>query len=155
FALSSVPLSELYVPAATRALAAARGVVRSGARVAELLCREDRATGVRLQDGEAIAADAVILAVPLSALRPIVPAGLAASLRALGEAATAPIVSVPCWLDRAVGWGSPFLGLPGCRTHWLFDLGPSRSAGHRLASVSSGARFWDGASDEEIAAQVL
>src|SRR5262249_13022933 len=73
FALASVPLSALYVPDATRAIEAAGGVVRSGARVAEVSCREDRVTGVRLQDGETIAADVVILAVPLSALRSVVP----------------------------------------------------------------------------------
>src|SRR5262245_32198477 len=104
FALASVPLSELYVPDATRAITAG-GVVRSGARVAEVVCGEDRASGVRLQDGETIAADAVILAVPVSALWRMVPEAFAAAspLRALADLDTSPIVSVHCWLDRAVG----------------------------------------------------
>src|SRR5205814_6728957 len=37
----------------------------------------------------------------------------------------------------------------------LFDCGPARDGGHRVASVTSGARFWEGASDEGIAAEVL
>ena len=64
-------------------------------------------------------------------------------------------MSVHLWLDRPVGWGSSFLGLLGGRAQWLFDCGPARAGGHRVASVTSGARFWDEASDEAIAAEVL
>ena len=64
-------------------------------------------------------------------------------------------MSVHLWLDRRSGWGSSFLGLLGGRAQWLFDCGPARDGGHRVASVTSGARFWDEASDEAIAAEVL
>src|SRR5438552_858556 len=75
--------------------------------------------------------------------------------RALAAVGTSPIVSVHLWLDRSVGWGSSFLGLLGGRAQWLFDCGPARDGGQRVATVTSGARFWDDASDEAIAAEVL
>src|SRR5262249_14162833 len=68
---------------------------------------------------------------------------------------TSPIVSVHLWLDRFVGWGSPFVGLLGGRAQWLFDCGPTRTGGQRIASVTSGARFWDDETDETIAAEVV
>jgi len=64
-------------------------------------------------------------------------------------------VSVHLWLDRPVGWSSAFLGLLGGRAQWLFDCGPGPGGGQRVASVTSGARFWEDASDAEIAAEVL
>ena len=59
-------------------------------------------------------------------------------------------MSVHLWLDRPVGWDSPFLGLLGGRAQWLFACAPGR-----IASVTSGARFWDDAPDEAIVSEVL
>jgi uncharacterized protein with NAD-binding domain and iron-sulfur cluster len=68
---------------------------------------------------------------------------------------TSPIVSTHLWLDRPVAWGSAFLGLLASRAQWLFDCGPTPGGGQRLASVTSGARFWDEAADEDIAREVM
>ena len=54
-------------------------------------------------------------------------------------------------INGAVGWGSSFLGLLGGRAQWLFDCGATMAGGHRVASVTSGARFWDDADDESFA----
>jgi uncharacterized protein with NAD-binding domain and iron-sulfur cluster len=62
---------------------------------------------------------------------------------------------VHLWLDRPVDWGSAFLGLLCGRAQWLFDCGPTRTGGHRIASVTSGARFWDDERDEVIAGEVM
>jgi squalene-associated FAD-dependent desaturase len=157
FALARVPLSALYTDDARAAIEAAGGRVRTGTTVAGLVLAGGRAEAVVLRDGERVRANAVVLAVPLSALLRLLPPVLLAAppFRALAGIGTSPIVSVHLWLDRAVGWGAPFLGLLGGRTQWLFDGGPSRTGGHRLASVTSGARFWDQASDEAIAAEVV
>ena len=92
-----------------------------------------------------------MLALPVRALLAILPEALraAAPFRALATLATSPIVSVHLWLDRRVDWGSGFLGLTAGRAQWLFDCG-----GTRVATVSSGARFWDDTDDDTIVAEV-
>ena len=152
FALARVPLSDLYTSDACRAVEKAGGTVTTGAAVASLSLAGERVDGVVLKDGRRIAADAAVLAVPFTALLRFLPPALrdVPPFRALARLGTSPIVSVHLWLDRPVRWGSPFLGLLGGRTQWLFDCG-----GHRIASVTSGARFWDDAADEQIAAEVL
>jgi len=152
-----VPLSELYTSDARRAIGAAGGTVATGAAVASLALEGERVGGVLLRDGRRVDADAVVLAVPCAALLRLLPPALRDEppFRALAAVGTSPIVSVHLWLDRPVGWGSSFLGLLGGRAQWLFDCGPARDGGQRVASVTSGARFWDDASDEAIAAEVL
>ncbi len=157
FALATVPLSELYTTDARRAIEAGGGTVVTGAAVASLALEGERVEAVLLRDGRRVGADAVVLTVPCAALLRLLPPALrdAPPFRALAAVGTSPIVSVHLWLDRPVGWGSSFLGLLGGRAQWLFDCGPARDGGHRVASVTSGARFWDEASDEAIAAEVL
>jgi len=157
FALAAVPLSELYTADARHAIEAAGGSVVTGAAVASLALEAEHARAVLLRDGRRVDADAVILAVPCAALLRLLPPALRAAppFRALAAVGTSPIVSVHLWLDRPVGWGSSFLGLLGGRAQWLFDCGPARDGGRRVASVTSGARFWNDASDEAIAAEVL
>ncbi|HLY37836.1 MAG TPA: hydroxysqualene dehydroxylase HpnE [Candidatus Binatia bacterium] len=152
FALAAVPLSELYTTDARAAIEATGGTVLTGATVAALTLHRERADGVLLRDGRRVGADAVVLALPCAALLRVLPPVLrdAPAFRALAGVGTSPIVSVHLWLDRPVGWGSTFLGLLAGRAQWLFQCAPSR-----LASVTSGARFWDDTSDDEIAAEVL
>lgn len=157
FALPSVPLSALYTGDARRVVEEAGGAVLLGATAAALDCAEGRVEAVCCRDGRRVEADAFVLAVPVGALLRLLPPALrdAPPFRTLAAVATSPIVSVHLWLDRAVGWGSPFLGLLGGRAQWLFDCGPSAEGGQRLASVTSGARAWDETPDEDIAAEVV
>jgi len=157
FALATVPLSALYTDDARRVIENAGGIVRTGAVVATLALDDGRVAGVVLRDGERIAADAAVIALPCAALLRILPDALrdAPAYRRLAGLATSPIVSLHLWLDRAVGWGGPFLGLLESRAQWLFDCGASRDGGHRIASVTSGARFWDETGDDAIVAEVL
>ena len=157
FALSRVPLSELYTVDAQRAIERAGGTVRTGAAVATLALGPEGVEALVLRDGTRVAADAVVLAVPVAALLRLLPSRLrdAPPFRPLASVGTSPIVSVHVWLDRHVGWGGPFLGLLGGRAQWLFDAGVAADGGHRIASVTSGARFWDDVADDEIAAEVL
>src|SRR5262249_4676441 len=152
FALATVPLSELYTTDARRAVEERGGTVLTGATVATLALEGERVRAVGLRDGREIPADAVVLAVPCGALLRLLPPALAqtSAFRALPSLGSSRIVSVHPWLDRPVGWGSPFLGLLGGRAQWLFACAPGR-----IASVTSGARFWDDASDETIVAEVL
>ncbi len=155
FVVSRVPLSDLYTTDARALVERAGGRVLTGAPVTGLALETDRVRGVALRDG-VVDADAVILAVPCAALLRLLPPALLseAPFRALAGMGTSPIVSTHLWLDRPVAWGSAFLGLLGSRAQWLFDCGPV-AGGHRLASVTSGARFWDESSDEDIAREVM
>src|SRR5262249_13676051 len=152
FALARVPLSELYTDDARHAIETAGGSVVTAAAVASLTLHGGCADGVLLRDGRRVEADAVVLALPCAALLRVLPPLLreAPAFRALAAVGPSPVVSVPLWLDRHAAWGAPFLGLLGGRTQWLFDSGSGR-----LASVTSGARFWDDAADDAIAAEVL
>jgi len=157
FVVSRVPLSELYTTDARALVERAGGRVLLGAPVIGLALETDRVRGVVLRDGGVLDADAIILAVPCAALLRLLPAALRgeAPFQALAGMGTSPIVSTHLWLDRPVAWGSAFLGLLRSRAQWLFDCGPTSAGGHRLASVTSGARFWDEASDEAIAREVM
>lgn len=157
FALAAVPLSALYTTDAERAVADAGGTVRTGASVATLALDGSRVTGVLLKDGTRLDADAVVLAVPCGALLRLLPSALRAlpAFRALEAIGTSPIVSVHLWLDRPVAWGSPFLGLLGTETQWLFDCGPTAAGGCRLATVTSGAHAWNDLDDAVITGRVL
>ena len=157
FAVPRVPLSALYTTDARRVIEAEGGRVQTGSTVASLALADGAVLGVILRDGGLVTADAVILAVPCAALLRLLPVTLrtTAAFSALAGVGTSPIVSAHLWLDRDVGWGAPFLGLLASRAQWLFDCGPTAEGGRRLASVSSGARFWDDADDAVIVGEVL
>jgi len=152
FVLPAAPLSDVYTTDARRVVEEAGGRVLSGATVVTLALDGDRVRAVVLRDGRHVPADAVVLAVPCGALLRLLPPALvqASPFRSLHALGSSPIVSVHLWLDRPVGWDSPFLGLLGGRAQWLFACAPGR-----IASVTSGARFWDDAPDEAIVSEVL
>jgi len=157
FVVARVPLSEVYTTDARAVIERAGGRVLTGTPVTGLVLGSGGAEGVVVRDGSLVEADAVILAVPCAALLRLLPPGLRdeRTFRALAEVGTSPIVSTHLWLDRPVTWGSTFLGLLASRAQWLFDCGPTAAGGQRVASVTSGARFWDETSDEEIAREVM
>lgn len=128
--LPAAPLGELHGDAAGRALEAAGAAVRLRARAASL-----DGLAVVLADGERVAGDAVVVALPP-----------AESAELLGEPAPpledSPIVSVHLWLDRPI-LGPPLAALLASPAHWVFDRG--RLTGHEpdrgqyLTVVASGA----------------
>jgi len=162
FGLARAPLGPALTAPARAAIERAGGRVRTGVPIQAIDVEQGCVRGVIARDGERIAADVVIVAVPVSALLRLLPPALADAppYRALAVVATSPIVSVHLWTDRAVAVGdaaagAPFVGLLETRAHWLFDCGASRAGGTRLATVTSGARAWDGADDAAIVADVL
>ncbi|HET7292366.1 MAG TPA: hydroxysqualene dehydroxylase HpnE [Vicinamibacteria bacterium] len=93
---------------------------------------------------ERVAADAVIAAVPWSALPALLPEGLrgAPPFASLARLAGSPIVSVELWLDRVVV-ERPMVGLRDCEVEWVFDKGRlygRRGAPQHLAFIISAAR---------------
>jgi squalene-associated FAD-dependent desaturase len=162
FGFARGPLGDVFAAPVRAAIERAGGTVRTGAAVAALDLAGDRVCAVILRDGWRLAADAVVLAVPLSVALPLLPAALrgAQPFASLATASTSPIVSVHLWMPTEVevgapAAGAPFVGLLDTQAQWLFDCGPSASGGRRVATVTSGARAWDDADDRTIADAVL
>jgi squalene-associated FAD-dependent desaturase len=124
------PLGDMHGEAAGRVLAERGALVRTNARVVQL--EQDAAI---LADGERVAGDAFVLAVP-----PV------ENARLLGEPAPAledsPIVSVHLLFDRRL-LQHDLAALLGSRAHWVFDrgrlTGKEPESGQYLTVVSSGA----------------
>jgi squalene-associated FAD-dependent desaturase len=160
FGFARGPLGDVLAEPVRAAIERAGGTVRTNAPAATIETAGDRVVAVLLRDGWRIPADAVVLAVPVSALLRLLPTALRTTdpFAALAAAETSPIVSVHVWTDAEVhvgAAGAPFVGLLDTQAHWLFDCGPSGAGGRRLATVTSGARAWDGLDDDAIVATVL
>ena len=157
FLLPTLPLSELYAEPAQKFIEERGGEVRCRIGVDAIERRGGELEVVA--QGEAIAAKAVVLAVPPAALARMDPAPLRPSPEL--QRAT-PIVSGTLWLDRSLDPEVPaFCGLIDCNTQWLFRVdrlhatNPTASQpGERIACVRSGAREWTHMPRTEIAEQM-
>ena len=123
------PLGEMHGEAAARALAEAGATVLTQTRAAAVYD-----TGVELAEGQAIEADAVVLATQA--------AECAALLGEEGPTlADSPIVSVHLWFDRPI-MEPTLAALLDSPAHWVFDRGRLTShapeRGQYLTVVSSG-----------------
>ena len=127
--LPAAPLGDMHGEAAGGVLSGAGAVVRTGARVAAF---EDDA--VVLADGERVAGDSFVLAVPPSESARL----LDEPEPELGES---PIVSVHLLFDCSI-LGPPLAALLGSPAHWVFDrgrlTGQLPASGQYLTVVSSG-----------------
>jgi protoporphyrinogen oxidase len=128
-----VGLSRLIDPPAREAIEARSGRVLTGRAVAEA-----GPGGVTLSDGERLAADAVVLALPPERVRAVAPDALPAD-PGLGAS---PIVNVHVWYDRPV-MDEPFTAVVDGPAQWIFNrtaMGHGGGVGHHLAVSISGAR---------------
>jgi squalene-associated FAD-dependent desaturase len=105
FGFADCGLSELFVPAAVRAVRASGGIIHLRARVVALLQRDGRAAGVILEDGTRVSASRCVMALPPAALAEVLPARCRARLpfSAVAEFRPSPYISVYLWLDRKIG----------------------------------------------------
>jgi squalene-associated FAD-dependent desaturase len=132
--LPGVPLSKLYerIPCAD---------VRLGTRVAEIIFADRRAAGVKLQSGESLSADAVVLATNYHAVQRWVPAELQAGdgrFAGLDRLQSVPILGAHLWFDRPVMRQSHAAFLQG-PLQWLFR---KDDEGRIVHGVISAARQW-------------
>jgi squalene-associated FAD-dependent desaturase len=127
-----VGLTRLVDPAARRHLEARGGRVVSGVGV-----ESARPSGVELSDGERIAADGVVLALPPRRVREVAPDALPSD-PGLGSS---PIVNVHLWYDRPV-MDEPFTAIVDSPAQWIFNRSAMGDLGaeHHLAVSISGAR---------------
>ncbi len=113
----AVPLAELHAEPAAAALAEAGAEVRTGVSVRAV---QQEGGGFQVQlDDSALDADAVVVAVPHTAVAKLVPAGVvdAEALEGLG---TSPIVNVHVHYDRRV-LHEAFAAALESPLQWLFD----------------------------------
>jgi glycine/D-amino acid oxidase-like deaminating enzyme len=136
--LPTCPLSQLYEKLPCRD-------VRLGVRVGEICFEGKRASGVKLADGEMLAADAVVLATNHHAVQKWVDASLDDRIGPLAKLEDVPILGAHLWFDRPVMTDS-HAALFGGPLQWLFRKDASGSVLH---GVISAAREWVGRSKEE------
>src|SRR5207249_7114405 len=99
------------------------GELRLNVAVTQIEFENNRATGVILRNGEHIAAEAIISAVPYFALKSLLPEGVIASyesFRHLDRFKSSPIVSINLWYDQAIT-DLEFTGLLDSRIEWVFN----------------------------------
>lgn len=114
----TVDLDTLFVDGAEKVFADNGVEVRHRAVVSSIDVVDDAVTGVTLADGEHIAADAVVCAVPVWSVKGLldqVP-GHDKIYEAIEHLTPVPIVSVNLYLDRSIGltdWGEILLGGEG------------------------------------------
>lgn len=131
-----VGLSELYVPQARAAVAAAGGAVLTDAPVRAFIERAGRAAGVALADGRTIEARWCVAALPPQDLAPLLPAAWRAREPALGrldELAPDPYISVYLWFDRRL-----------TRERYWARLWAPENLGYDFFDLTNIRRGWEG-----------
>jgi len=153
---SLVPLGELHGAAGSRALAAARGEVRTSARVTALR-PVPGGWEVDVRDAVPVAVDGVVLAVPAPTAEELLPDGaLALAPGWAARLGSAPIVNVHVVLDRQV-LHEPFVAGVGTPVQWVFDrTGQSGlTSGQYLAVSLSAAQAWIDRPSADVLGEIL
>jgi squalene-associated FAD-dependent desaturase len=136
---SNVPLSELHADAAAAALVGAGAHVHVGARVTSVRSEPDGHPTI-VVDGEQVAADAVIVAVPHHAVERLLPPGALGPDRRPSELGRSAIVNVHLLYDGAV-MAEPFVAGIESPVQFAFDRTRTSGAppGHQMIAVSLSA----------------
>jgi len=145
--IARVGLSQLYTEGAKEFIEARGGSVRTNAPVEQLQIEGKHLIAVELKDGERIEADAVISAVPHTALLKMLPQELrSGEFATIDKLRAAPIVSINLWFDRGV-FDRQFVGLIGTRSQWLFNknliVKPTESSNQIAVIISAAHAFVD------------
>jgi squalene-associated FAD-dependent desaturase len=134
--IAAVPLGALHHDAAGRELADAQVAVRLRSKVVELKPDADGRHTVRLEDGELLTADTVVLAGAQDTAAALLPPDSVARQEQLGELGYAPILNVHVVYDRPV-LRRPFFAALDSPVQWVFD----RTEHSGVAAVHPGAQY--------------
>jgi squalene-associated FAD-dependent desaturase len=151
-----IPLAALHAAPALRALHEAGVEVRTDATASLVMLGTDGSVRALQVDGVALAADAVVVAVPHEAAAPLLPAGAIERQEHLGELGTSPIVNVHVIFDRAVT-DLPLAAGVGTPVQWVFDRTAASGidSGQCLAVSLSAADAWLGRTSREIVDEIV
>lgn len=147
FCLFRVPLGEVFADAAAAYLAARGGTVRALASVERVAAAGGRVE-IRLSGGDALTADACVLALPHDDLAAVFP-------ESAPPLEFSPILNAHLWYDRPVTPLEVFAMLDS-RIHWVFNrtvIAGLPGPGQQLSCSISAARDWAHRPSEEIAAE--
>jgi phytoene dehydrogenase-like protein len=155
---SQAPLDALLAPL-PELLKARGGELRLGAKAAALEFEQGRPARLLLADGQRLAADAFVLALPAQQAAALLPADIQRSLglAAMASLQSSAIASAYLLCRQPLlkaGFGAfldPAQGQPAW--HWAFDKGPANS-GHLHCFVSSAASHLAGLSREALASSL-
>jgi len=150
--IPTVPLVEFYGESLTAWLRHRNAVVRMQCGVEQIVLENERVVNVQLRDGERIAADDFVIAVPHHRVLSLLPESLRRhpQLAGIDQLESAPISSVHLWFDRPIT-RLPHAVLVGRLSQWVFNrtalmqaFGPNRQAGDANGSNTSSAekRFY-------------
>ncbi|MCC9307328.1 hydroxysqualene dehydroxylase HpnE [Kitasatospora sp. RB6PN24] len=131
-----VPLGALHHDAAGRRLAAAQVAVRLRTKAVELKSDADGRHTVRLESGELLSADTVVLAGAQDTAAALLPPDAVAGQERFGELGYAPILNVHVVYDRPV-LRRPFFAALDSPVQWVFD----RTEHSGVAAVHPGAQY--------------
>ncbi len=137
-----VGLSDLYTEAARDYIERKGGHFLLKSPVAKLHFRGREFSEVELEGGRRVSAEALLVTVPFTALRKILPESFVYEDRffaPISQLTASPIVAVNLWYDRTITT-RPFVGLWGTRVHWIFNKKEACGGEPYLSLVISGAR---------------
>ncbi|PYC88087.1 phytoene dehydrogenase [Streptomyces tateyamensis] len=139
--IAAVPLGELHHDTARAVLAQERVAVRLRAKVVELKTDADGRHTVRLEDGEALTADTVVLAGAQESTAALLPDGALDQAQRPERLGHAPILNVHVIYDRKV-LRQPFFAALDSPVQWVFDrTAHSGLAGTALGAARPGAQY--------------
>lgn len=154
--------SHLFEPEVELFLRSIGGELRMGSRIAALITDPGaaRVVSVELSDGERLAADWFVSALPWTALENLLPDEASALRQRLSKIPSSAIISVHLLLSKTLFENDAgFCGLLDSPVHWVFDRSstlPESLAGKRLYSVVvSAAGDWLQWSASDIEQEVL
>ncbi|WP_067691261.1 hydroxysqualene dehydroxylase HpnE [Nocardia jejuensis] len=119
-----ISLHELFVAPAERFLAEHGGEIHTGAKVVDVVVRDERTTGIELADGRVIDCDAAVLTLPPWALTSLLDRGALGGYEFFSpvrKIEASPISSVYLWLDRPLRMQRLAENLRDTTIEWVFD----------------------------------
>jgi zeta-carotene desaturase len=141
--IATVGLSDLYTEAARDYIERKGGHFLIKTPVVKLHFRGREFQEAELEGGRRISAEALLVAVPFTALRRMLPDEMLYGdpfFAPLAHLQNSPIVAINLWFDREIT-PKPFVGFWGTKVHWLFNKGRLLKEGPPyLSLVISGAR---------------
>lgn len=141
--ISTVGLSDLYTEAARDFIERKGGHFLLKSPVVKLHFKGREFQEAELEGGRRISAEALLVTVPFTALRRLLPDEILYGdpfFRPLGRLQNSPIVAINLWFDREIT-EKKFVGFWGTKIHWLFNKGRLfREGPPYLSLVISGAR---------------
>ena len=157
-----VPLGELYSKHVAQWLKSHGVTIHLEQAVKQVSGDANAVTGIALCDGQERRFDFVILAVPWTKVRSVLPAEMAGSLREidkLDQLHSSPITGVHLWFDRPIT-GLPHAVLLERLSQWVFNRGRRGSPGaddsaHYYQVVISASRELAGRTKDDVLDEVL